>query len=650
MTSGPAIALEEGPRATGSGPEACPSLRHDRLWWIGVAVIALQGVGMLAWSYDLWTRFAVSSDFSLNYQAWWLIAHGNLDPFSTVLGVPFLENHLQLIMWPLALVQRLSPDSPDLQWIQGLSIVGSELVVWHWMREATIRIRGGHGLLLASAGALLLVLNPWAWYSISFDFHLEMVALPFLTLAAYDLYHRRSRMWLWVALTLASTEIAATWVVGLGLAALMVGGGRRRAAIVVIALGAGWILFVHSIHADQGGSLTALYGYLAGPTPAHNLIGLVAGFSTHPGRVLLALWSHRVDIWSNLAPGGLLGIANPWTLGISLPVLLANNLVAGAVFARPSFQSVPLYVLVPLGTVLLLVALHPRRPRLAMALGVIAVVNAAAWSAVWAPQVPTTWLRIPPASASVLRQALARMPVPDEVVASQGVVGRFSARPLVYPILYGGQVIPLKARTVWFVLTPTLGIETAPSIDVYGFLHNLSRLRGARLALAADGVVLVRLAAHPGETSVQIPRIVREVPAWALPGSVGQAVRTGPESSWHLMSRGARGYVLSGDYWREPAGSYVAVVDLSSPEPVTVEVWNDSRRVLLARRELPNASGPVVIPVSAQHVYPKRPFQGWGPFSTSLIPPPRGNRLEIRVWSPGGSTTEVWWISIRATN
>ena len=648
MTSGPAIALEEGPRATGSGPEAFPSLRHDRLWMIGVALISLQGIGMMAWSYDLWTRFAVTWDFALSYQAWWLIAHGHLDPFSTVLGFPYLDNNFKLLVWPLALLQRLSPPWPDLQWLQDLGLVGAELVVWRWMREATLAVAGIPSLILAGGGVLLLLLNPWAWWTISFDFHLEPIALFFLTMAAYDLYHRRKRMWVWVALAMASTEVAASWLPGLGLAALIVGGGRRRAGIALIVVGAGWVLFVDSIHGDQGASLLGTYGYLAGPTPAHNLTGLVAALATHPGRVLLVLWAHRVDIWSNLAPGGLLGIANPWTLGMSLPVLLANNLVPGAVFAQPLFQSVPLYVLLPLGTVLVLTALHRRWPRLAVALTVVTVANAAIWTAVWIPQLPGTWLRVPPASAAVLRAALARMPPSDEVVGSQGVMGQFSARPLVYPILYGGEVIPLKARTVWFVLAPSIGIETAPSIDMYGFLHDLSGLRGSRVVLAAHGVFVVHLTTQPHESSVQIPRGLGELPAWALPGPAGRAVMSGPETTWHLVSRAAPGYVLSGDYWRESPRSYVAVVDLRSRGPVTVEVWNDSGGVLLARRELPSASGPVVIPVSAERVYPKRIFQGWGPFSTSLTPPAGGDRLEIRVWTPGGSATKVWWISLRA--
>jgi hypothetical protein len=35
-------------------------------------------------------------------------------------------------------------------------------------------------------------------------------------------------------------------------------------------------------------------------------------------------------------------------------------------------------------------------------------------------------------------------------------------------------------------------------------------------------------------------------------------------------------------------------------------------------------------------------FSGWGPFRAILLPPPSGNRLEVRVWSPGQETVNVY--------
>ena len=96
--------------------------------------------------------------------------------------------------------------------------------------------------------------------------------------------------------------------------------------------------------------------------------------------------------------------------------------------------------------------------------------------------------------------------------------------------------------------------------------------------------------------------------------------------------------------WQEPVGRYQATVTLSASGPVNVEVWNDNGGVLLARRTIPATSGtqtetmPVVAPVS----YQVRSYSGWGPFRAEFVPPPPGQRLEIRVWAPRGTAVSVY--------
>ncbi len=75
-----------------------------------------------------------------------------------------------------------------------------------------------------------------------------------------------------------------------------------------------------------------------------------------------------------------------------------------------------------------------------------------------------------------------------------------------------------------------------------------------------------------------------------------------------------------------------------------MEVWNDNGGVLLARRTVPATAGeqtetmPVVVPVR----YPRPVVSGWGPFRAEFVPPPPGQRLEIRVWAPRGTAVRVY--------
>ncbi len=117
---------------------------------------------------------------------------------------------------------------------------------------------------------------------------------------------------------------------------------------------------------------------------------------------------------------------------------------------------------------------------------------------------------------------------------------------------------------------------------------------------------------------------------------------------WRATAAGGRGYVADGLAWQEESGRYRAKVSLSAAGPVNVEVWNDTGNVLLARRSLPATSGTesIMLPVNATVAYPSRAYPRWGPFQAEFVPPPKGNRLEIRAWSPGGATVNVYRASL----
>jgi len=113
---------------------------------------------------------------------------------------------------------------------------------------------------------------------------------------------------------------------------------------------------------------------------------------------------------------------------------------------------------------------------------------------------------------------------------------------------------------------------------------------------------------------------------------------------WHVTSTGREGYVSDRLEWRRPPGQYQASVTLSASGPVNVEVWNDTGRTLLARRSIPLTNGiqTVTVPVDAMADYQATLFEGWGPFRAKFPDPASGERLEVRVWSSGGETVNVY--------
>jgi len=171
----------------------------------------------------------------------------------------------------------------------------------------------------------------------------------------------------------------------------------------------------------------------------------------------------------------------------------------------------------------------------------------------------------------------------------------------------------------------------------------------ATLVAHANGVWAFRLTPPPGVTMVQPPGGSSPIPAWAAAGAASQPVLDGAVSGWHMAATGATGYVSYGMEWLESPGRYRAEVTLSastaaSGKPVNVEVWDDNTNTLLARRAVTQTDGiqQIVMPVVAPTGPNQAVFDGWGPFRADFVTPPPGQRIEVRVWSPGGAAVSVY--------
>jgi hypothetical protein len=611
----------------------------------GYLAVGIQLLGFVVWSQLLWRRFALTVDFAEYENAWFLIAHGHLDPMNSVGNGAFWQNHAEFIMWPLAGLYWVWPHQVTLLWIQDAGVALAEAVAFTWLCEiAGNRLPAADAARLSVAGLLLLLLNPWTWWSVSFDFHTESLYAPLLVLLARDLMNGKKRAWVWVVMLVICGDVADTYLAGLGVTMLLLARGRRLQGAALVGAAVTATGFITLIHGNLGSSgALHSYAYLAGSgTASLTTTGLAKGLLTHPQNVLRALWEKRTDIWASLAPAGVIGLGFAWILPIALIILLEDNLTANLLFTRPSFQSLALYVLVPVGTVWLLARLGHRHRLLAAAAGCVLIAQAACWAVVWGPQVGSTWLRVSPAAAAELARVDADIPPTATVVASDGVVGRFAGRTYIGAATPGSHV---HAHGVtWFVVAPRAGVEVQSVAGALGLISDLAGGLHAQLVQQAAGVWAFRLRAASGGLAVQVPATATTLPAWAAPGAAGRPVVAGPEPGWHAVATSARGYVVSGLEWLRPTGSYLATVRLSSSGPVNVEVWDDTGGVLLARRTVPAAAttATIRVPVSARTGYQPALFSGWGPFRARFLPPPPGQRLEVRVWSPGGEAVSVY--------
>ncbi|MCU1492822.1 MAG: hypothetical protein JWO62_586, partial [Acidimicrobiaceae bacterium] len=122
------------------------------------------------------------------------------------------------------------------------------------------------------------------------------------------------------------------------------------------------------------------------------------------------------------------------------------------------------------------------------------------------PSIAPSWLTVPPGSAAVLQRIYEGVPASWEVVASQGIVGRFGQRRYVYAFGKAGAPIPLETAKVMFVIAPIVGIETVPEPDALVAETALESTYHGTVVIHRDGVlgIVVDRSAVPGHV-VKLP-------------------------------------------------------------------------------------------------------------------------------------------------
>jgi hypothetical protein len=222
----------------------------------------------------------------------------------------------------------------------------------------------------------------------------------------------------------------------------------------------------------------------------------------------------------------------------------------------------------------------------------------------------------------------------------------------VYDLVQGTNTIPVSGSTVWFVVTPNVGIEDQPVNGAQATIAILAQFLRADLVAAQHGVWAFRWQRPPSLHTLVFPQAVNSIPAWVAPGVAGRSSLIGPVSNWATTATGQGGYIVSGDYWQRFGGSYKVRVTMATATTVYVEVWDNNTHQLVARNEVPptNRKATVFIPFSVpQQAPPISAYAGLGPFRIQPVPGVPGQSLEIRIWSPGGALGSFYSVGLART-
>ena len=484
----------------------------------GYLLLFLQLLALAWWSQLQVSHFAATMDFANVEQAVSQIAHGVLDPHSTIQGwvngvevgggasfnhqLYFWQDHSEFIFWPLSLFQVIWPHPVTIKWLQDLAVFGAQVVAFRWITQlaatAISPSRERTVALAVAVGAVLLAADPGFIDGNSFDVHTEAFAAFAAIGAARALYYRRRTVWLWVFVGFACGDVGTGYLAAVGLGSLLLGRRWLRTGLAIAAAAVGWDLLLGALGGTTGTRVWVVYANLMNPIAQLNpralpTVGTLAGnVLEHPGRVVSTLWANRDYAWKNVSPAGVFG----W---LWLPVLIPAVLVLGQGqlsgvwdIHAPGFQSVVAYVLIPVGTVAILLVWLCSRRRSIRVLGVIVAAglayNTVASAITLVPNNLRRW-SAPAAAVSALDRVSAMIGPDDEVVVSQGVSGDFGARASVYPYGAGpGITVPVQARHIWVILAPKVGIESVTPTQTDADIRALEHDPQAHLKLARGGV------------------------------------------------------------------------------------------------------------------------------------------------------------------
>ena len=213
---------------------------------------------------------------------------------------------------------------------------------------------------------------------------------------------------------------------------------------------------------------------------------------------------------------------------------------------------------------------------------------------------------------------------------------------------HGPKRIPVRRHVIWFVLSPSEGIEVVPTAITEQAIDEVAQLPGSKMVSDSSGVYVFRW---------EVPSQYRYVSfggsdrfdAWTSPGIAGTPVLAGPESRWHLVSTGQKGSDSTAIFGESSVADTSRMsgcprVDRSMSKSGTIRQIACSHAITSGQ-----FPGALTSPCTSEFGprASRSALPGDGRLSRDFpIPQSPGDQIEVRVWSAGGPRVEVWTVAV----
>ncbi len=484
-----------------------------------LVALGAQLVLVLVASTIQFERFGLDSDFSTFNQAAYLISHGVLLP--TTQGHPYLDDHFGLLIYPVALLYLVFPHGVLLLWLQDIAGVAAEVVVLGWVyRILTKRVGESEPRVRWMAAAvlcvvtLLMVLNPWFYTACLFEFHLLAFAALFLVCLLSNAWRGRLG-WasFWAGALLLTGDTGGIYLAGAGVSIAVVGPTLRRrlAGVAAICIGFFWLFFVRAV-AVKANSVLQNYTWLVtgvqGVPKSFSIWALLKAIILHPHRQFQMIWAKREHIYEVLIPTGIVGLFSPWMWGTDITTFYAMTLAAALTFLVDGFNLLAGFFVGVAATSMVLSFLISKQRRwinAGVALLLVLMLGQSIGLAVKElPGIPSYWYRVSSVQATVLGEVLNETPANAEVIASNGVMGRFSGRDFIFALTHGQTTFRVLRPTVIFVFSPHAGIENLKVSQTEAAIGYAASTLHAKSLVNRDGIYAFLWHPQPNVYSINL--------------------------------------------------------------------------------------------------------------------------------------------------
>ncbi len=631
-----------------------------------VLILGLQFIAMCLWSLVLLWHYSESVDFAMRYQAWWKIAHGHFNPYTTPLGRSFISDHFELLNWPFAPLANLWPHMGWILWVQNGFVLSAECgaiaVVRHYLPSSWWP-KEWRPVTVITCVSLVLALSPWTWYTISNDVHYQTSAA--IGLSIWFLYFGLKKKWysaaFFAAMTFLVADVSGTYIVALALSLAIIHRKSLRTLVILAGFAAAGVLWgsvATMFHGSVGSNFAVHYGYLLGPKNSYavkhgTMLKVLEGIVKHP----LLAWSHfktSISSWlSYNSTTGFLGFLNP--ISILPQLVMVQTGLSGKIgrLATIPWETFPATLTMVPASVLSWGWLVGKssgnlRRYATRYLPWILLANTAMWSIVWLPHVQLDYARMPSATSASLGEAHRYIKPQDATFVSFGIIGMYADRNYDFKL---GVSHPdhLWTKTTDFIVVPWSAIENLYPAQHLALVTALAQLPGSKMPVHKNGVFLVQVKRSPTLQDFVPKRhmALQPIAMWLSEGT-NSAQRCHDVTQLCTVSRGNQvGTINYGLTWNLASGNWHVHMDLSSTAPLTVEFWDNTTKTLLIRKTFQNSVGAQDFSYHMHSLGKPLLYTGWGPYQFRQIPPGDLNDpVELRIMKTGAGTVKEGSIQI----